>query len=236
MSFSEEIKIELLEQKLNRECCMFAVRMGENFTEYSYKDISNFDDIFNKRCCIKEFIKGVFLSGGYVIDPNSEYHLEINIFNRLNSKMLVEILNKLKIKSKYIKRNNRYIVYIKEADTISQFLSYIGSYKAVLNFEEVRVEKEVRNNINRSINCETANLNKIIASAQKQIESINFLKQINKYDTLPDSLHEVAEVRMRNKQASLEELVKYMGNSITKSGINHRLSKIVKLAQEERNS
>lgn len=148
-----------------------------------------------------------------------------------NAKYINEILQGFELKSNVTKRENKFIVYIEEGESISNFLAYVGALKSVLKFENARVIKEVRNNVNRLVNCETANLNKTINSSVKQIEDIKFLKKINKFDELTEKEQELAELRLKNPNASLLELGEMLEPKLSKSGVNHRLEGISKAAE-----
>ena len=181
-----------------------------------------------KRICIRE----AFLKSGFINDPNKEYHLEI-VFKRKNKcEEIKNILLDFDINARTIKRGNNYILYLKEGEEISKFLALIGANSAVLKFEEIRVIKDTRNNINRLVNCETANINKIITASVTQIKAIEHLKKINKFNDLPNNLKEIANLRLKNPDSSLEELGKMPEKPIGKSGVNHRLNKIIEIANE----
>ena len=134
-----------------------------------------------------------------------------------------------------MKRENKYIVYIEEGESISNFLAYIGANKSVLKFENTRVIKEVRNKVNRLVNCETANLNKTINTSVKQIEDIKYLKQIKKFNELTEKEQELANLRIENPNASLQELGEMLDIKLSKSGVNHRLASIMKKASNYKN-
>lgn len=178
----------------------------------------------------KSLIRGIFLGSGSVNNPNKKYHLEILLNERDIAQYVQNILKQANIKAKILENNNT--IYIKEGEEISKFLAFIEASKAVLKFEEIRVLKDLRNNINRKVNCETANLNKTISASVVQIDAINFLKKIKKFEELPDNLIEIAEVRIENPEISLKELGNLLENPIGKSGVNHRLKKIVEIAEE----
>lgn len=184
----------------------------------------------------KALIRGTFLGGGTLNNPDNQYHLEIIFGEIFNAQYIKNILNKFEIQAKTLKRKNSYSVYIKEAEEISKFLAFIGANKAVLNFEEIRVVRDTRNNVNRLVNCETANLNKTVNAAVTQINAIKFLKENKKFDELSDNLKEIANIRLKNPDANLIELGKMLSVPIGKSGVNHRLSKICKIAEELKNS
>ena len=145
---------------------------------------------------------------------------------------LQNILKTFGVTAKILKTNNT--LYIKEGEAISKFLAVIGAVKSVLTFEEIRVLRDTRNNVNRLVNCETANLNKIVSASVKQIEDIKFLKKMKKFENLPDYLKEIAVVRLENPEVSLIELGKKLENPIGKSGVNHRLKKLQEIAEEVR--
>ncbi|MGN1329974.1 MAG: DNA-binding protein WhiA [Clostridia bacterium] len=178
----------------------------------------------------KALVRGIFLGSGSVNNPNKKYHLEILLNNKDVAQYIQNILKEANIKTKILEKNNT--IYIKEGEEISKFLAFIGAQKSVLKFEEIRVMKDLRNNVNRQVNCETANLNKTVGAAVIQIEAINFLKKMKKYEELPDSLIEIAELRIEYPEMSLKDLGKQLESPIGKSGVNHRLKKIVEIADE----
>ena len=178
----------------------------------------------------KAIVRGAFLGSGSINNPNNTYHLEILINKKEDVQIIKNILDKYQIHVKELKRKKCYSIYIKEAEEISKFLALIGATKSVLNYEQIRVVKETRNNINRIVNCETANLNKTINAAIEQIEAIKKLKQTKKFESLPDNLKEIAKLRLKNPDASLVELGQMLKKPIGKSGVNHRLKKIQEIA------
>ncbi len=178
----------------------------------------------------KAIVRGAFLGSGSINNPNNTYHLEILINKKEDVQIIKNILDKYQIHVKELKRKKCYSIYIKEAEEISKFLALIGATKSVLDYEQIRVVKETRNNINRIVNCETANLNKTINAAIEQIEAIKKLKQTKKFESLPDNLKEIAKLRLKNPDASLVELGQMLKRPIGKSGVNHRLKKIQEIA------
>lgn len=167
-------------------------------------------------------------------DPKKEYHLEILFKKKEKAKEVKELLENSEIECNIIAKGKSFMVYIKEGEDISSFLALIGANRSVLTFEEIRVMKETRNKINRLVNCETANLNKTIDASVKQIEDIKLLKKKNIFETLPDFLKEIAELRLKNTDISYEELGKKLLTPISKSGVSHRLNKISKIAEDHR--
>ena len=157
---------------------------------------------------LKFVIKGAFLGAGYLNDPNKNYYLEIFF---LSEKIGVDFVNfclEYGIKCKTIKNDKKFQVYVKESEEISKFLALIGANKSVLQFEDIRVLKHMANSVNRKVNCETANLNKTVDAALKQIDDINKIKKAGKYEELPANLKVVAELRIQNPDLSLLDLGK----------------------------
>lgn len=180
---------------------------------------------------IKAFIRGIFLGSGSVNNPENKYHLEMILNSMENAKVVKELLEKIEIHMKEMKRKNGYSLYLKEGEEISKFLAFMGANYAVLKFEEIRVLRDMKNNINRKVNCETANLSKTIQAAVKQIEAIKKLQKTGEFENLPNSLKEIAILRLENPDASLIELGKMLKNPIGKSGVNHRLKQLEQLGQ-----
>lgn len=211
MSFSSDLKEELLELK-----------MWDNNSSLKQDDQ-----------LARLFVREAFIKSGFINSPDKEYHLEILFKLKKKAEEMKRILEECDIHNVGIsKKGNGTIIYIKDGETISQFLALIGANNAMLRFEETRVIKETRNNINRIVNCETANLNKTIDASVEQIKNIKLLKQRHKFHTLPESLQEIAELRVKNPDASYEELGKMLTKPIGKSGVSHRLNKINQIAQE----
>lgn len=178
----------------------------------------------------KALIRGIFLGSGSINDPTKKYHLEILLNDKDAAQYIQNILKSFNIKAKILEINNT--IYIKEGEEISKFLAFIGAQKSVLKYEEIRVMREIRNNVNRQVNCETANLNKTISASVMQIEAINYLKKVKKYEELPTGLQEIAELRLEYPEMSLKDLGSLLENPLGKSGVNHRLKKIIEIADE----
>ena len=177
-------------------------------------------------------IRGLFLICGSIINPNNSYHLEFCLYNYDLSYFLDLVLNFFCIRSKMIKRKDRFIIYVKEAESISQFLKVIGVHRSVLEFENIRVLKEYTNNKNRLKNCIQANEDKSIIASVKQVRAIMYIDKYIGLDKLSSKLKEIAMVRLKYKEAPLGELGKYLNPPIGKSGVLHRLKKIEKIASE----
>lgn len=178
----------------------------------------------------KAFIRGSFLGAGSINNPENSYHLEIVLSNENNLKLFEEILNSFDVHAKELTTKNRYSVYIKEGEEISKLLALIGANKAVMQFEDIRIQKEMRGKVNRIVNCETANLNKTINAAIEQIAAIKKLQTDGRFNKLDDNLKEVAILRLENPDISLVELGKLLKEPVGKSGVNYRLKKIMEIA------
>lgn len=185
-------------------------------------------------CCKKAYLRGAFLGGGSMSDPEKMYHLEFVTHRAEYADSLCELLNFFDLHAKIIERKNNYVVYLKEGEHIVKLLNIMGAHSALLNLENIRAYKDMRNNINRIVNCETANLTKTINASMRQIENIEYINKHLGYEKLPQSLKEVAELRLNYPDASLKELGEMLDPPIGKSGVNHRLRKLDKLAEDLR--
>lgn len=190
--------------------------------------------VVNSICCKRAYIRGAFLGIGYICSPEKNYHLEFMCNTYSQAKNLKNLINFFDIEAKAIEKKENFIVYIKEAEQIVELLNIIEAHKALLELENIRIFKDVRNNINRIVNCETANLNKIVSASVKQKENIEFIKETVGLDYLPKPLKEIAILRLNNPDISLQELSQMTNPIITKSGVNHRLKKINSIAENLR--
>ena len=180
----------------------------------------------------RAFIRGLFMGAGSVNNPENKYHLEIIVANEENLWMVKELLENLGIHIKILQTKQKNSLYLKEGEEISRFLALIGANKAVMQFEDIRVQREMRGKVNRIVNCESANLNKTINASIEQIAAIRKLKQNGKFNKLDENLKEIANLRLENPDMPLSELGKLLKNPIGKSGVNYRLKKIMEIANE----
>ena len=180
----------------------------------------------------KAFVRGCFLGSGSINNPENKYHMEIIFKERETANFVLNILEKYNIYFKLLEKTNCNSIYSKDGEEISKFLAFIGANSAVLKFEDIRVYRDMRNNVNRLVNCETANLTKTVGAAVKQIEAIKRIKEEGKFTELTDNLKEIAELRIKYPESSLTELGKMTNPPIGKSGVNHRLKAIMKIAEE----
>ncbi|MCP3775826.1 DNA-binding protein WhiA [Paenibacillus sp. MZ04-78.2] len=194
-------------------------------------------DIIKRSCCKRAYLRGAFLAGGSVNNPEgTSYHLEIYSMYEEHCQALVRLANEFDLNARCIERKKGFVLYIKEGERIIEFLSLIGAHQALLRFEDVRIMKDMRNSVNRLVNCETANLNKTIGAAVRQIDNIRLLQKEVGLDNLPDKLREVAEIRLKHPDMNLKEVGDLLKGKVSKSGVNHRLRKIDELAEKLRKS
>ena len=214
------------------------------YSEYKIENIENIE---------KAFVRGAFLGSGSINNPKNKYHIEVTLKDRNVADVMIEILQKYDINFKVLNNSTRKTknkltemrekevnevttrkcsIYSKDGEEISKFLAFIEASSSVIKFEEIRVYRDMRNNINRIVNCETANLSKTVDASIKQIEAINKIKESGRFSNLPDNLKEIAELRIKNPDASLIELGKMLENPIGKSGVSYRLHTLVKISKE----
>ncbi|ACL76624.1 DNA-binding protein WhiA [Ruminiclostridium cellulolyticum] len=201
------------------------------FTEDEYIPAAS---TLEKVCCRKSFLRAAFLSGGSISDPEKTYHLEISTHNIMSAEMIKDLLDDYNINTKIIKRKGSYVAYIKEGEQIVDFLNIIGAHGALMELENVRILKDMRNNVNRIVNCETANLEKTVNASIRQIENIKYIESTIGIDKLPENLVEIADVRVQFRDASLKELGEMLHPKLGKSGVNHRLRKLDEIAERIR--
>lgn len=243
-----DVEIELLVRKKmklkknNVYICRIKMRTKEILSQLGILVDGSFNhniqnSIIKEDCCKRSYLRGAFLAGGSVNNPEtSSYHLEIFSLYESHSRDLTDLLNKYELNAKTLERKKGYISYMKEAERISDFLSLIGGYQAMLKFEDVRIVRDMRNSVNRLVNCETANLNKTISAAMRQVENIQYIERELGLEELPERLREIARLRVIHQDISLKELGEMVSTGvISKSGVNHRLRKIDEIADKLRN-
>ncbi len=190
-------------------------------------------DLIRNECNKRAYLRGAFLAGGSINHPeSSSYHLEISSSYQEHIEDLSALANEYGLNSKWSERKKGYFMYIKEGEKITEFLNVIGAHQALLRFEDVRIVKDMRNSVNRLVNCETANLNKTVGAAIRQINNIKLLDKEIGLDNLPPKLKEIALVRIQYPELTLNELGQYIPGNVSKSGINHRLRKLDEMAKK----
>ena len=186
--------------------------------------------VVQNQCCKRAFIRGVFLAAGSISDPNKAYHFEITAQTEDKAKQIQSMIKAFNLDAKIVLRKKNYVVYIKEGSQIVDILNVMEAHLALMNLENVRILKEMRNSINRKVNCETANINKTVNAATRQREDILYIKEKVGFGNLNESLKEIAELRIENPDLSLVELGGLLTKPIGKSGVNHRLRKLSQIA------
>lgn len=189
--------------------------------------------LLEKECCIRSFLRGAFLSGGSVTDPEKRYHLELSTNHHKVSRETYSLLLEQGFSPKDTLRNGCSILYFKQSEAIEDFLAFLGAPIASMGIMEAKIEKEMKNKINRIVNCDNANTSKVVEAAQTQIAAIRTLRERGQYESLPEKLKQTAELREQNPEANLTELASLFDPPLTKSALNHRLRKLTELAAEE---
>lgn len=186
--------------------------------------------IVKNTCCKRVFIRGIFLAAGSVSDPEKTYHFEVVFPDQYRAEQLQEVINSFFLDAKIIMRKKNYVVYVKEGSAIVDLLNIMEAHVSLMNFENVRILKEMRNSINRQVNCEAANINKTVTAASKQIDDIIYIRDTIGFDNLAEGLEEIAKLRVSYPEATLKELGAMLDPPIGKSGVNHRLKKLSSIA------
>lgn len=200
-----------------------------------FRDTTTVDGILvQQNCCKRAFVRGAFLAAGSMSDPNKAYHFEIVCGTLSQATQLQGVMNSFDVDAKIVARKKNQIVYVKEGEHIVDLLNVMEAHVALMNLENVRIVKEMRNSVNRQVNCETANISKTVTAAVRQIEDIQYIRDRAGLESLPDNLQEIALLRLEYPDAALKELGTYLSPPVGKSGVNHRLRKISEIAEELR--
>ena len=202
--------------------------------------IGNLDDavislLLKNSCCQRAFLRGAFLSVGSISDPSKAYHLEFVCPTKEKAEQLRSVMANFEVEAKIVLRKKYHVVYLKEGSGIVDLLNVMEAHVSLMNLENLRILKEMRNSINRRVNCETANISKTVSAASRQISDIEFLRDAYGFSRLPAQLREMAEVRLENPDAPLKDLGQLLDPPVGKSGVNHRLRKLSELAESVRN-
>jgi len=190
--------------------------------------------ILKQPCCQRAFLRGVFLCVGSMSDPEKSYHLEMVCNNKFQAEQIKDILLMFELDAKIVLRKKYFVVYLKESSNIVDFLNICEAHVALMELENLRIVKEMRNSINRRVNCETANIAKTVNAATKQIEDIIFIRDYIGFSKLPENLRQMAQVRLDYPEATLKELGQYLEPPVGKSGVNHRLRKLCEIADSNK--
>jgi len=230
MSYSHKVKEILSEKKDRKKCCKSAFLYGLSIIKSGDNKINR--DILVCANCKKCFFRGLFLSSGNISDPKDAYHLEFAITGEDIAVDIKDILNSENIFLKYVKRRKKHVLYLKSSEQIEDFLYYIHAEKISFDIMETKIFKDFRNNANRVTNFENANLEKISKASAEQIDAIKLITKKGKYDTLPDELKQTARLRLKNIEMSTQEIGEISKPPVSKSGINHRMRKLINIAKE----
>lgn len=190
--------------------------------------------LLKNSCCRRAFLRGAFLCMGSMSDPRKGYHLEFVCDSRMQAMQILQAIGSFEIEARIIRRKKYHVVYLKEGTGIVDLLNVIGAHRSLMQLETLRVEKEVRNSINRKVNCEAANISKTVNAANKQIEDILLIQKKCGFSVLPEGLSQMAQARLEHPDSSLQELGEYLNPPIGKSGVNHRLRKLSEIADRIR--
>lgn len=247
MSYSSELKSSLRELPFKRKCCKNSFyygyqlftppnKRGDNvgFTHFGHAEGQEPDSIntgyFCCPSCRSAFVRGAFIACGTISDPQKSYHLEFNIHSPSLTDELGGLLSKNGVEMKRVKRRDRESLYLKNGEDIQDLMHYMGAQKEAFGFANEKIRKELLNNANRARNCDSVNIKKAVSAAQNSIEIIKKLKKSGKFGELPEALAVTAQLRLDNPEATLGELVALHKEVITKSGVNHRLKKIIDMS------
>lgn len=223
---------EGLDPSQSREI-LLALRWGTVFDTRQTLGEQRTDGLLvQQMCCRRAFIRGAFMAAGSISDPNKSYHFEIVCRTMPQAEQLQKLMDGFEADAKIVERKDRYVLYLKEGSQIVDMLNVMEAYVALMQLENVRILKEMRNTVNRKVNCETANINKTVNAAVKQMEDIKKIREVIGFDHLPASLAEIAQVRLEHPEATLKELGTFLDPPVGKSGVNHRLRKLAEIAED----
>ncbi len=244
MSFTQDVKEELKEIKVQKRHCIVAADFALELIS-SKKDVDKQHEvnieliadkaktILDRSCCKRCFLRTAFMTSGTVTDPKGQYHFEIVCRDPDTARLIQSVAAEFGPQGHIVLRKDKYVFYIKDADDISDMLNICEAHRSLMEFENRRILKDLRNNVNRQVNCETANLKKTISAATKQMEDILFLKDQGLFDSLSPDLKETCEARMAEPEMSLSELGKILSKPTSRSGLNHRFQRIHAIVVEK---
>ena len=190
--------------------------------------------VYQNGCCKRAFLRGAFLTAGSMSDPHKSYHFEIVCASLEKAALLQKLMQGFEMDAKVVKRKKSFVVYLKEGTQISLALNVMDAPVALMEFENIRILKEMRNSVNRKVNCETANIHKTVSAAVKQMEDIVYIRDHMGFEKLSDGLRDMAETRLQYPEATLKELGELMPEPVGKSGVNHRLRRLGEIAEKLR--
>lgn len=233
-NFNIGIAIDIYQNPHLQKSKVYNLHVAEQEDVVRVLKATNHSSVLQKTCCRRAFLRGCFLAAGSVSAPEKSYHLEIPCGDQVMAKKIQELFVGFEIDAKIVIRKRQYVVYIKEGAQISEALGLMEANISLMELENVRILKDMRNSVNRKVNCETANLNKTISAAVKQTKDIEYIQQTIGLGRLTPALRQAAEARLNDTEASLVELGKQMDPPVGKSGMNHRLRKLSEIADDLR--
>lgn len=256
MSFSQEVKEELigrytkarhcqiaevsalsvfdaknLEYDSRKECYIYGFTSEKKSFNIKLNDNDSPYKRTEKLCCKRAFLRGAFLGAGTISDPEKEYRFDIVCSSEEEAHFLKELLSAFEIQARIARRRGKYVLYLKEAEQISEVLNVIEAHHAMMKFENIRILKEMRGSVNRQVNCETANINKAVTAAMRQLSDIELIQNMIGLEKLDKNLESAARARIANPDATLEELGNNMIPALSKSAVNHRMRKLSQIAE-----
>lgn len=196
-------------------------------------DLMN-EQVLERDCCKRAYLRGMFLAAGTITNPNESYHLEIVARTEELADRIRELLCGYELEARITRRKNHPVLYIKEGQKVGDFLNIVGAHQALMEFENARIVREMRGQINRRVNCETANIGKTISASARQLADIRYIEETVGLGSLPENLQEIAKARLNYPDVSLQELGEKLEPPVGKSGVNHRLRKISEIAKTKR--
>lgn len=226
------VKVEVETLKNGFFCTLSDKKLLQKIVEYETATSGFAEIVAKNECCRDSFLRGAFLGGGTVIDPNKNYNMEFVTHSKKIHDGFKALLDTMELKLRSVKRKNSFVLYTKNSDIICDALTHMGAFGAQMEVLNVKIEREVRNDFNRTANGETANMDKVITAAIRQIQAIEKIEAVMGLDGLSDELKEVAVLRKKYKDLSLDELGKKLMPPLSKSGVNHRLKKLLSIAED----
>lgn len=235
ISFAQKVKEELGRVKPKTDHCLAAAAEAHKYFTLIKKEYKISDEVLERRCCKRTFLREVFLIAGGMSDPEKSYHFEISCPTRAKAETVRDLINEFDgMDAKIVVRGKSYVTYLKGSDQIVDMLGIMEASLAYMELENVRIVKSMRNTVNRRVNCETANIGKTVSASKKQTEDITYIRDSVGFGKLPAQLAQMAEARLKNPDATLSELGALMDPPLGKSGVNHRLRKLTEYAESLR--
>lgn len=233
-AFKISVEISIGKSKYARKSNVYSLLLDNQAEALRVVKATHSKAMLQNDCCRRAYLRGAFLAAGSISDPEKSYHLEIDAATEIQAQKIQEVINGFELEAKIVSRKKMFVVYLKEGAQIVELLGLMGANISLMNLENVRILKDMRNSVNRKVNCEAANINKTIHAAVNQIEDIQYIRDTTGLTGLTPNLKEMAEVRLDYPDATLAELGTKLNPPVGKSGVNHRLRRLSEVAQELR--